>query len=98
MSRMDVLSEEELKKVISNSTLTYKYNATIDRESAYELLQYKIASIHKEQQEAAIKQANITHRTSPSSKRSTRQNPLIKVVTSATFIRAVFGILKKIIK
>ena len=32
------------------------------------------------------------------SRRSTRQNPIVKVLTSATFIRAVFGILKKIIK
>lgn len=33
-----------------------------------------------------------------SSRRSRRQDPLVKVLTSATFIRAVFGILKKIIK
>ena len=31
-------------------------------------------------------------------RRSTRQDPLVKVLTSATFIRAVFGILKKVIK
>jgi DNA helicase HerA-like ATPase len=35
---------------------------------------------------------------SASSRRSTRQNPLIKVLTSATFIRAAFGILKKVLK
>ena len=32
------------------------------------------------------------------SRRSTRQNPIVKVLTSATFIRAVFGILKKVLK
>jgi hypothetical protein len=32
------------------------------------------------------------------SRRSTRQNPIVKVLTSATFIRVFFGILKKIIK
>ena len=32
------------------------------------------------------------------SRRSTRQDPLVKVLTSATFIRAVFGILKKVLK
>ena len=33
-----------------------------------------------------------------STRRSTRQDPLVKVLTSATFIRAVFGILKKVMK
>ena len=32
-----------------------------------------------------------------SKSRSQRQNPIVKVLTSATFIRAVFGILKKVV-
>ncbi len=33
-----------------------------------------------------------------STRRSTRINPIVKVLTSATFIRAAFGILKKVLK
>ncbi|MEJ2196887.1 MAG: DUF853 family protein, partial [Ignavibacteriaceae bacterium] len=37
-SSMDILSEEEIDQLISSSGLIKKYNETIDRESAYELL------------------------------------------------------------
>jgi hypothetical protein len=44
---------------------------------------------------AKEKERKRTTRTS-TRRRSTRQNPIIKVLTSATFIRSVFGILKKV--
>jgi len=97
MSRMDVLTPKELAEVIDNSKLVEKYNEEIDRESAYEMLNEKIKkaeALHeKEKKEEEEKKASRS-----SSSRSTRQNPIVKVLTSATFIRSVFGILKKIIK
>ena len=109
MSRMDILTEKELKGVINNSRLFYKYNEDLDRESAYEKLNAKIATINKAEEkaikEAAEKKAKEKEErakekraSKSSSRRSTRQNPLIKVLTSATFIRAAFGILKKVLK
>ncbi|WP_299682286.1 helicase HerA-like domain-containing protein [uncultured Tenacibaculum sp.] len=100
MSRMDVLTEKEIQEVIGNSKLTKKYNDTIDRESAYELLGEKIDSINKKKSEEDRRKEEEKlkrKRSSSSSRRSTRQNPVVKVLTSATFIRAVFGILKKVI-
>ncbi|MCW8809656.1 MAG: DUF853 domain-containing protein [Ignavibacteriaceae bacterium] len=41
-SRMDVLSDDEIREIVNNSRLVQKYNETIDRESAYELLNRKI--------------------------------------------------------
>ncbi|MEL6919103.1 MAG: helicase HerA-like domain-containing protein, partial [Bacteroidota bacterium] len=41
MSRMDVLTDSELHSVISSSKLVKKYGETIDRESAYEMLNVK---------------------------------------------------------
>jgi len=41
-SRMDILSEAEIDQLISGSQLINKYNETIDRESAYELLNEKL--------------------------------------------------------
>lgn len=41
-SRMDVLTEAEIRKIVSHSHLVQKYNQTIDRQSAYEILQEKI--------------------------------------------------------
>jgi DNA helicase HerA-like ATPase len=102
MSRMDVLTEKELKSVINNSRLFYKYNENLDRESAYELLQSKIEKINiaeeKAIKEEADKKAKAKSTQRVSSRKSTRQNPLVKVLTSATFIRAAFGILKKVLK
>ena len=48
-------------------------------------------------EEAKAKEREKTRR-STSRRRSTRMNPVVKVLTSATFIRAVFGILKKVVK
>ncbi|MCF2874954.1 MULTISPECIES: helicase HerA-like domain-containing protein [unclassified Tenacibaculum] len=100
MSRMDVLTEKEIKQVIDNSKLVPKYNETLDRESAYEMLNEKIEEINKEKtEEARRKEEEKTRSRSRSTgARSTRQNPIVKVLTSATFIRSVFGILKKVLK
>jgi len=113
MSRMGVLTDKELKSVINNSRLFYKYNENLDRESAYELLNRKINNINiaeekaikdaenqKENERLAKEKAKEARSQSRGStrRRSTAQDPLVKVLTSATFIRAVFGILKKVIK
>src|SRR5690606_29676828 len=42
MSRMDILTPEELNALFTTSDLVKKYNSVIDRESAYELLNQKI--------------------------------------------------------
>lgn len=97
MSRMDILTDSELKSVIKQSKLVPKYNEVIDRESAYEMLNEKIAQAEKEAaKEAATKERSSGRRgSSTGRRRSTRQNPVVKVLTSATFIRGVLGVLKK---
>ncbi len=92
MSRMDVLTDKELKSVIDNSKLVKKYNETIDRESAYEILNEKIEKAEK----VAEKEKPRSRR--GSGRRSSRQNPVLKVLTSATFIRGVLGVLKKVLR
>ncbi len=91
MSRMDVLTDSELKTVINDSKLVKKYNKSIDRESAYEMLNEKIEKAEKEQRSSS-------RRTSTSRRKSTRQNPIVKVLTSATFIRGMLGVLKKVMR
>ncbi len=100
MSRMDILNPSELTTLIDNSKIAKKYNEDIDRESAYEILNEKIERANKleeEEREREEKEKKSTRRTT-TSRRSTRMNPLLKVVTSATFIRGVLGILKKVMK
>ncbi|HFS67456.1 MAG TPA: DUF853 family protein, partial [Flavobacteriia bacterium] len=57
MSRMDVLTPQEIQQVISKSKIYKKYNEEIDRESAYELLGEKIEKINEiEEKEASKKE------------------------------------------
>ena len=107
MSRMDVLTDSELDTLLSNSKLVKKYNEEIDRESAYEMLNEKIDLAEAEetkekarQEKKALEEAESKRQNSSSNsrRRSTAMNPVIKVLTSATFIRSVFGILTKVMK
>lgn len=100
MSRMDVLSEQELKEVISASKLIKKYNEVTDRESAYEILNAKIDRIHaeSEKERASATKAKTQRSTTGRTSRSSAMNPVVKVLTSATFIRGVLGILSKAMK
>lgn len=104
MSRMDVLTDSELSTLLGKSKLIKKYNETIDRESAYELLNKKIdqaqateakEKARKEHEE--LKKAETKQKQSSARRRSVI-NPVVKVLTSATFIRSVFGILTKLMK
>ena len=92
MSRMDVLTDTELEQLIDKSQIAPRYNEEIDSESAYEILNKKIQTVQKEVE----KKKKVTSK-SKSTSRSTI-NPVIKVLTSATFIRGVFGILNKVFK
>jgi len=109
MSRMDILSQKELNQLLDDSKLVLKYNEEIDRESAYEMLNEKIKNAEElkkkqderlalEKEREAIKKEKVTKSRRKSSTRYQRQNPVVKVLTSATFIRAVFGVLKKVMK
>lgn len=89
-SRMDILSSKELSTMMNTSQLSKKYNKIIDRKSAYEILGSKIKKINATIPKQKTKQT-------PYKRKSQRQNPIVKVLTSATFIRAVFGILKKVV-
>ncbi len=106
MSRMDVLTNQELKKLVEGSKLTEKYNESIDRESAYELLNEKIEKAEAaEAKEAAQNERKKLNKRSSSGRgtnsrnsSSSTQKAIIKVLTSATFIRGALGILNKMMR
>ncbi|MDX1762114.1 MAG: helicase HerA-like domain-containing protein, partial [Christiangramia sp.] len=76
-----------------------KYNDEIDRESAYELLNRKIEEAEKtEAKEKAEKQRKEVTKTSTRRRTTSTEGAIIKVLTSATFIRGVMGILNKFLK
>jgi hypothetical protein len=54
------------------------------------------AEARKEEERLEKEKERKTSTRISTSRRSTRQNPIIKVLTSASFIRGVFQVLKKI--
>jgi hypothetical protein len=110
MSRMDVLTPDEISSINRSSELVSKYNQTIDRESAYEILGKKIEQIEKEKADEAARvewekrrggewgrpAPGTSRRTSYPKTRRSSASPVVKVLTSATFIRGMLGILKKV--
>ncbi|HTG65929.1 MAG TPA: helicase HerA-like domain-containing protein [Flavobacterium sp.] len=99
MSRMDILTESEIQEINNKSKLVKKYGENIDRESAYEMLNKKIASIEEENTKEEESKATQT-RTSSQGPSTTEVvgKSVLKVLTSATFIRGAFGILSKFLK
>jgi DNA helicase HerA-like ATPase len=109
MSRMDILSPNEIASLNRASELVSKYSQAIDRESAYEILNRKVEIIEREKTDEAARKEwekgraqewerrteRPVGRTSYSGRRSAA-NPVVKVLTSATFIRGMLGILKKV--
>ncbi|MDT4858012.1 hypothetical protein FQZ97_924580 [compost metagenome] len=45
---MDVLTDSEISGVVAASSIVRKYNEAVDRESAYEILNEKLASAQEE--------------------------------------------------
>ena len=102
MSRMDILTESEIQEINSKSKLVKKYSELIDRESAYEILNDKILAAEKIAEEhEKEKEEQKTVETKAKSGPSTTEvvgKSVLKVLTSATFIRGFFGVLSKIMK
>jgi DNA helicase HerA-like ATPase len=105
MSRMDVLTDDELTDLLADSKIIKEYNEEIDRESAYELLNEKIETANKEEakekaerEKAASRSSSSRRSPSSSRSRSSSKGALEKILTSPTIIRSVLGILTKLIK
>ena len=96
MSRMDVLTESEISEINAKSKLVKKYAEEIDRESAYEILNKKIEEANQAAEE--IEPVEEKRKSNEPSTAEVIGKSVTKVVTSASFIRGVFGILMKIFK
>lgn len=96
-SRMDVLTETEIEAINAQSKLVKKYGQEVDRESAYEMLTKKLETANEQ---AATESAE-AQKESPKQESGTAEmigKSVLKVVTSASFIRGAFSILSKMLK
>jgi len=97
-SRMDILTESEIQEINNKSKLVKKYSELIDRESAYEMLNKKIAVVEQEvvQQQEEKAAENSAKQSGDATGAVTKS--VIKVLTSATFIRGAFSVLSKLLR
>ena len=93
-SRMDVLTDAERDAVIAKSQLIAKYNETIDRESAYELLTKKVEQKAVEEQKAAEQKQTQTRKKEETAVDKVSKNPLVKTAVREV-TRGFLGIIKK---
>lgn len=93
-SRMDVLVENEIASINAQSKLVKKYAEELDRESAYEILTKKL----EEATQAAEESQQEEKEDKGPSTAEVIGKSVTKVVTSASFIRGVFGVLMKLFK
>jgi uncharacterized protein len=87
-SRMDTITPDELAGVVSSSSIANKYNEVINRDSALEMLNAKIAGHQKASQEAGEKQQDEPQRSEKSS--SKKEEPgFVEGLTKNTMVRQV---------
>jgi uncharacterized protein len=98
-SRMDILTDAEVAALTSNSKLVNKYNQPIDNQSAYEILNQKIALAEQRTQEIEQleEQAKEEKRTTTARKeKDWTDSPVVKQVgrTAASILtRSLLGVL-----
>ena len=100
MSRMNVLSDSEISEINNKSKLVKKYSEVLDRESAYEILNHKIQEAAKVEESKVIAAKEVAKPVAKpkAEPMSDTTKTVVKVLTSATFIRGAFGILSKMFK
>lgn len=81
-SRMDVLTDAEIKKILGKSFLVQKYNEVIDRESAYEILTEKIEKAQDAEEQAKLRDQQEKARKTYS--RRAEKSTFEKVINSTT--------------
>ena len=83
MTRMDVLTGEEIRALVIKSDLVRIYERTIDSETAYEILKEKIDVSQKEEHQKKLQEENSKVR------RGREQESVIKQMSKNTMVRQV---------
>ncbi|MCH6200641.1 DUF853 domain-containing protein [Aquiflexum sp. LQ15W] len=85
LSRMDILTGEEIEILVNRSSLVKKYNIEIDRESAFELLEQKISRAEAAAQEALVRPSA----PSKSKGRPVQETSIIDELSKNTMVRQI---------
>lgn len=93
-SRMDILTESEIDKLVSSSKIAGKYNQVIDSQSAYEILTEKLKDAASKEEET--KQQQDEKKAPAKQEKGFFDNPVVKSMTRTagnTIVRSLLGVL-----
>ena len=88
-SRMDILTEAEIDSIISKSKIAAKYNREVDSESAYEILNEKLAEAARDNEEKSRKKSS-------KDEKGFFDDPVVKSMTRTAgneIVRSLLGVL-----
>jgi uncharacterized protein len=86
-SRMDILQSEEINALVDASQLSAKYNAVVDRDSAYEMLQSRLAFIHTDS--TSKKSARTSTRSTGEPKEDTLLDEMMESTAGKQVVRTI---------
>ena len=95
-SRMDILTDEEISKLVSNSSIAPKYNQVIDNKSAYEILSEKLAEAEKRSVENSEQDKRSKTSGRKTKEKGILDNPVVRSMTRTagnTLVRTLLGVL-----
>lgn len=81
MSRIGVLTADEIQQIVSASTIAGKYNEVIDRESAFEILNKKLQSLQEENESKKEEKTE--------AKKTKEEKSTIEKISENTMVRQV---------
>jgi uncharacterized protein len=85
ITRMNILNSDEISALVLNSSLVKKYNVTMDRKSAFEILDEKISQAEHAAEQQKANQASTTTRRNPG--RAAKETTLIEDLSKNTMVR-----------
>lgn len=87
ISRMDILSHDEIDQLVSQSSLVKKYNVDIDRKSAFEILDQKITAA--EESAAQEQKSKTTSGNTRTQSRTTKETSIFDDLSKNTMVRQI---------
>ncbi|OAV46239.1 helicase HerA-like domain-containing protein [Lewinella sp. 4G2] len=88
-SRMDVLTDKEIKSIVARSPLAKKYNKVVDRESAYEILEEKIKAANEAEHQAEMEAQREKGKKTSTRRRSSKEKSTFDKVLNSTTTRQI---------
>lgn len=87
ISRMDILNLDEIDQLVSQSSLVKKYNVTVDRNSAFEILEQKITAA--EEAAAQDQRQTATGGNSRTQNRTPKETSIFDDLSKNTMVRQI---------